>query len=444
MATNTYVALDKITLSNTASSVTFSSINQGYTDLFVVVNATSTTGGYDLGMQVNGDTGTNYSTTYLYGTGSAAGSARISNSARMYATYYGGVSTARSNQIIQFMNYSNSTTYKTVLSRANRADSGTDATVSLWRSTAAITSITLNPQTGGTFAVGSTFSLYGIKAWAPEVTPKATGGYVYSDSTYWYHAFPFSSTFTPNQSLTADILVVAGGGGSGEMGGGGGAGGLLLHSSQSLTATNYTCTVGSGGTNAVGVNASSASGTNSQFASLTASVGGGGGGIYSTNSAGKNGGSGGGATRGAGGQTGGTATSGQGFAGGTHPGGTTVNAGAGGGGAGAAGSNVTTSAGGNGGNGSSTYSSWILATGVGEIVSGVGYIAGGGGGGTDIAGATTLGGYGGGGIGIYTTDTSRKNGQVATGGGGGGARDTTGAATAGNGGSGVIIVRYAK
>jgi hypothetical protein len=70
-----------------------------------------------------------------------------------------------------------------------------------------------------------------------------------SDGTYYYHMFPFTGTFTPTQSITADVLVIAGGGGGGgNWGGGGGAGGLLYFSSQSLTATGYTCTVGAGGT----------------------------------------------------------------------------------------------------------------------------------------------------------------------------------------------------
>lgn len=163
-AGSTYTPIATNTLGSTASTVTFSSISGSYTDLVLVVNATVTSSGYDLGIQLNGDTGTNYSTTYLYGSGSAAGSARVSNQSRALATYYGGIGTVQGNQIVQFLNYSNSTTYKTVISRANRADSGTDATVSLWRNTSAITSIVLNAQSGGTFAIGSTFTLYGIAA----------------------------------------------------------------------------------------------------------------------------------------------------------------------------------------------------------------------------------------------------------------------------------------
>jgi hypothetical protein len=65
------------------------------------------------------------------------------------------------------MNYSNATTYKTWLSRNNRASAsnapGTEALVGLWRSTSAITELVIG-LTGGNFDTGSTFTLYGIKA----------------------------------------------------------------------------------------------------------------------------------------------------------------------------------------------------------------------------------------------------------------------------------------
>jgi hypothetical protein len=62
------------------------------------------------------------------------------------------------------MNYANTTTFKTHISRSNNSSNFVMATVGLWRSTAAITSITLLTNTADTFSVGSTFTLYGIKA----------------------------------------------------------------------------------------------------------------------------------------------------------------------------------------------------------------------------------------------------------------------------------------
>jgi hemolysin activation/secretion protein len=60
------------------------------------------------------------------------------------------------------MNYSNTTTNKTFLMRTNTANANTSLSASLWRSTAAITSISLGVEFTQNFVVGSTFNLYGI------------------------------------------------------------------------------------------------------------------------------------------------------------------------------------------------------------------------------------------------------------------------------------------
>ena len=64
---------------------------------------------------------------------------------------------------MSIQNYANTTTYKTMISRASDATQNAIAYVGLWRSTSAINSITLSVS-AGTFAIGSTFTLYGIKA----------------------------------------------------------------------------------------------------------------------------------------------------------------------------------------------------------------------------------------------------------------------------------------
>jgi hypothetical protein len=60
------------------------------------------------------------------------------------------------------MNYSNTTTYKTILARSNNAGIGLDAIVSLWRSTAAINTVNVLADTN--FEAGTSFTLYGIAA----------------------------------------------------------------------------------------------------------------------------------------------------------------------------------------------------------------------------------------------------------------------------------------
>lgn len=161
---NTYEAIATNTLGSAAASVTFSSIPSTYTDLILVMSP-SVASLVELKMRFNSDTGSNYSSTELTGTGTTAGSSRHSNQTSMYVNYnaYAG-NDFNSNFIAQIQNYSNSTTYKTALIRANNAGYGVDAIVGLWRSTAAITSITILNGASANFQSGSTFSLYGITA----------------------------------------------------------------------------------------------------------------------------------------------------------------------------------------------------------------------------------------------------------------------------------------
>jgi hypothetical protein len=425
---NTYTELLKTTVATATSSVTLSLTGiSGYTDLVLVINNTHSTNAVDGWFRLNGDTGSNYSRTNLNGDGTSATSGRNSNVAFGYGIL---VLTTPSTNILQFMNYANTTTFKTVLMRSNNAGSGgyVQATVDLWRNTNAITSIEIGCASGN-YAVGSTFSLYGI-ANADQGAAKATGGIITEDATYWYHTFGASGTFTPKQALTCDYLVLAGGGGGGVYaGGGGGAGGYLTGSSLSVSVTPYPVTVGSGGAGGSGFSNPGTVGNNSVFSSIT-STGGGRGGAQST--IGGDGGSGGGAP-GLGTYAGGAASpSGQGNAGGSTSSGTA--GGSGGGGAGAAGTAGSTSGANSvGGTGGAGISSSFTGSAVTR--------AGGGGGAGGGSGPAGAGGSGGGGAGGIENGANGTSGTVNTGGGGGGAWLN---ATAGTGGSGLVIVRYAK
>lgn len=444
MATNTYVALDKITVGSSVSNVSFTSVNSGYSDLVIVGQYGSTATEDYLLMQFNSDTATNYSTVSMQGNGSSAVGGRSADRTSLYVDWNSSCENALTKICnLSIMDYRNTSTYKSVVIRGDRATSttptytGTEAQLGVWRKTPeAITTILLKMATGNILA-GSTFTLYGIAKLGTTPAVKATGGVIYSDDTYYYHVFGSTGVFTPTQSISADVLCVAGGGGGAH--GGAGAGGLTYYSAQSLTATNYAVTVGAGG--AAGNTAHSTRGSNggnSQFASLTASVGGGGGGTgFPGQTSGSSGGSGGGgAQAGAEVGSGGGNTAGQGNVGGGSGTASGFYSGGAGGGAGAAGTAGNSAVnGGIGGVGVSTYSAWGLATGTGENVSGVVYYAGGGGGGSDAGGG--VGGYGGGTKGVANNPTA---GLPFTGGGAGG----TSNGVCANGGSGVVIVRYAK
>jgi hypothetical protein len=377
MAT-TYIPLATQTLSSAATSVTFSSIPNTYTDLVIVHSGYSSTL-FGSNLNFNGDTATNYSQTGINGNGTSATSYRDSNNTKVNAVGLFNTTGDMGANITHIMNYSNSTTYKTVLSRMGSSGWGTRANVSIWRSTAAINSITITSSSADTYSAGSTFSLYGVAA--ANVGAKATGGDVIAtDGTYWYHAFLASGTFTPSSALSCDVLAIAGGGGgsSSNYYAGGGAGGVAYTTANSFS-TAQTVTIGGGG-------ATSTNGTNTTIGALTAAVGGGRGGVeFGTGGNGGSGGGGGGGSSGSGSYAGGTATSGQGNNGGS---GTTGFAqGGGGGGAGAAGT-AGNSAAPNGGVGTTTYSSWGTVTGTGVLVSSTRYFAGGGssGGGGTVTG----------------------------------------------------------
>ena len=158
----TYTPLATNTLNTAVSTVTFSSIPATYTDLVFVFDGTGASDTYS-GIRFNGDTSNNYSYTYLAGNGSTAVSSRSSNNPEMYTSTGNTVTTSQNNTIVHIQNYSNTTTFKTALIRNNSTTVETTAAVGLWRNTAAITSFTFKTP-GTNFGVGSTFTLYGIKA----------------------------------------------------------------------------------------------------------------------------------------------------------------------------------------------------------------------------------------------------------------------------------------
>lgn len=440
MATNTYVVIETQTLSASVATVTFNSIPQTYTDLVLVANCSAVTGGSGTGLYFNGvNTGTTYSSTELWGpNGSATYSQRNTDTSSIYCPTMG---TAAGSHFLtaNIFNYTNTTTHKTALIRSTDTTNGRLYAITGYsRSTSAITSVSFSSSN---FAVGSTFTLYGIKANA-ETGTKALGGVVTSDATYVYHTFTNSGNFVPSTNLTADYLVIGGGGGGGiYVGGGGGAGGLrtsFTASTLSCTSgTNYTVLVGAGGAGSTSSAAKGSNGGNSVFSTIS-STGGGGGGTYVSPGAGSSGGSGGGsswyASNAPGSGNAGSYSPVEGYAGGyAATDSVTYRNGGGGGGAGGVGGNGS----------SSSYAAGVGGNGVANSITGTSITYAGGGGGCTNAssGAGGAGGTGGGGAGGNNSvaTPAAGNGTMALGAGGGG-----GGLVGGNGGSGIVIIRYAK
>ena len=165
-AGSTYTTIATTTLGSNVASYTLSSIPSTYTDLILVIDgqvSSSVTTIY----QLNGDTATNYSSTEIFGDATAASSFRSTNAVGIVLMGIGAQTSSGSqwNSILNFQNYANTTTYKTVLNRTSAAGTGVNATVGLWRSTSAINSIKVSGFAGaGGFTAGTTFTLYGILA----------------------------------------------------------------------------------------------------------------------------------------------------------------------------------------------------------------------------------------------------------------------------------------
>lgn len=154
MATPTYTLIDSTVLGSAASSVTFTSIPADYRDLVLVVNNSANTG-IVIEAQFNNDTGSNYYGVEMYGDGSSTTSGTRTGSEFDFRIL-GGF------HIVQIMDYSATDKDKTCLQRYN-SSSIAGAQALRWDNTAAITEIDLNASSG-TFAIGTSFYLYGVAA----------------------------------------------------------------------------------------------------------------------------------------------------------------------------------------------------------------------------------------------------------------------------------------
>lgn len=169
---NTYTLIQAQTLASAAATVTFSSIPATYTDLVLRVSARSNRVAtteyvtFTLNASASG-----YSETDLNGNGTAASSSRGTAGAAAFL----GIIPAASNTASTFANgeiyipsYTASQNKQIGtfdVSEGNSASTGVwiQTFANLWSNTAAITSIALTPQSGGSFVTDSSFYLYGIK-----------------------------------------------------------------------------------------------------------------------------------------------------------------------------------------------------------------------------------------------------------------------------------------
>jgi hypothetical protein len=166
---STYTPIATITANGSVSDVEFTGISGSYTDLLIVCQGRTQNAVTEQALQVylNNDFTSLGSFTEIRGDGSSATSSRTTGTSGIRVGYFAGASAASGvlgQSSFSVMNYSNTTTFKTLLARGGVASSSTTAAVGLFRSTSAITRVGIATFGAGNYTSGSTFTLYGVKS----------------------------------------------------------------------------------------------------------------------------------------------------------------------------------------------------------------------------------------------------------------------------------------
>jgi len=163
--------IQAIEVASPVTSVTFSNIPQGYTDLILEINSRMSNAsvlGYNT-IRFNADSGNNYTWTYL---DANIGGGPFSSSSSAYSSIFINTpaATASANTFgnagIYIPNYTGSN-YKSASIDGTSENFAAQAFVTivggLWKNTAAITSITINDAiNSASILSNSTFTLYGV------------------------------------------------------------------------------------------------------------------------------------------------------------------------------------------------------------------------------------------------------------------------------------------
>jgi len=167
-----YELISTTVLGSSAASVTFSGLGTSaaaYKHLQIRYTAKSVSSMFDVTMQINGDSGSNYAWHILYGNGSSALSAAGTSqtSARVGNAMQSDVSNGFATSIVDILDFSNTSKNKTVRSLYGNVGSAGNTYVGLWSaawlSTSAVTSLVFGSSSAFNFVTGSRFSLYGLK-----------------------------------------------------------------------------------------------------------------------------------------------------------------------------------------------------------------------------------------------------------------------------------------
>ena len=157
----TYEPINTTTTTTLVTSVSMGSIPATYDDLVLVVNANyGSGGGGDLNIRFNSDSGAS-SYAYIRTINGSPLSISVNTNA---SNFVHGDATPNSVFIGDVFEYKNTSVYKTYMSRGGTVTANMGGTSGVWKSNAAIHTVSFHPEfSGSTWAIGSTFSIYGIK-----------------------------------------------------------------------------------------------------------------------------------------------------------------------------------------------------------------------------------------------------------------------------------------
>ena len=157
----TYEPIATTTLGSASTTITFSSIPATYTDLRLVLVDRGASGSTIL-VRFNSDSGSNYSRTRLQGDGASASSSQSTNQASVICGNQPSATGVWGMHTVDVFSYAGSTN-KTCLVTASEDANGSGTVqrqVALWRSTAAINTLTISASNN--FDAGTTAAIYGI------------------------------------------------------------------------------------------------------------------------------------------------------------------------------------------------------------------------------------------------------------------------------------------
>jgi hypothetical protein len=163
---STYVSLATYTVTGSPDAeVIFSSIPATYRDLVCVVDGTFVTDGFaqNFWVRFNESTSSIYSAVRMTGNGSTTASGSETTTRFVFG---GANNNQKFNMVLQAFDYSATDKHKVFLGRQDAAAFQTGAYAVRFASTDALTSISFLTADAATvkYAVGTTFSLYGIAA----------------------------------------------------------------------------------------------------------------------------------------------------------------------------------------------------------------------------------------------------------------------------------------